>query len=180
MVFGASNEPPQEEELWALFDRFPVRVLCLPVDDTYENLKTLQHLALGQACDSLWSKDKRSKDSKQWATVNHFRMLHRILHKCYGGRTPDDEFLHAYCDTFRALKREFRISDRSFFLLYRAARALGLMRGRESLQADELDIFKFCFRDPEAAPSLAEAVEDRKRRYGPFHGSHPVAPVRGA
>ncbi|MCA9071469.1 MAG: AAA family ATPase, partial [Planctomycetaceae bacterium] len=28
MLFGASNEPPQEEDLGAFYDRFPVRVLC--------------------------------------------------------------------------------------------------------------------------------------------------------
>ena len=44
MLFGASNEPPQEEELGAFFDRFPIRTLSDPVaNDQLEELLQRSH-----------------------------------------------------------------------------------------------------------------------------------------
>ncbi len=172
MIFGASNEVPREEELWALFDRFPVRVICRPVEDS----KTLLKKAWTQAYDGLLPKDEEATSNGKhipWrASVNHFRLLFRATHVLYGGRTMldgGDKFFHAYCDPFDSLKREFLISDRSAFLLYRAACALALLRGNERTpQATELEVFKYCFRDTESAPSLADAVDERIRRYPKF------------
>lgn len=175
MVFGASNEPPEEKELAALYDRFPVRIPCLPIDDTFDNEQELLRKAMSQAFEGLFLGDSNERDHprriKQVATVNHFRLLHRVLHVKYGGCLTDDpdedqeRFLEAYYKTFRSLRREFEISDRSYFRLYGLARGLALLRGHNTLEPEELDVFKYCFRDLEAAPALQEAVEERKRRY---------------
>ena len=39
MVFGASNEPPADQDLWAFYDRFPIRVMCNPVSDEKDALR---------------------------------------------------------------------------------------------------------------------------------------------
>lgn len=174
MVFGASNEPPQEKELGALYDRFPVRVACLPIDDTYNNSMELLDKAMDHRSKELFPEDhkKNEKDIMEGmprvATVNHFRMLHRIIFVSY---QKDERFLKAFHDTFRSLRREFEISDRSFFKLYILARALGFLRGHERLEASELDVFKYCFHDMEAAAPLADAVQERIRRYRSLVGS---------
>lgn len=172
MVFGASNEPPEEKELSALYDRFPVRVPCLPIDDTFENAQDLLNKSIAQAYDSLFSdgsqKQQHASKNQQLATVNHLRLLHRILHVKYGGRLGrgnKDPFLEAYYHTFRSLRREFEISDRSYFKLYALARGLALLRGHDRLEPTELDVFKYCFRDLEAAEPLRDAVQERIRRY---------------
>ena len=172
MVFGASNEPPEERELSALYDRFPVRVLCLPIDDTSENTQELLNKSMEQACDKLFRDGSQKQDYssriQQVATVNHFRLLHRILHVKYGGRqvtSSGEPFLDAYYHTFRSLRREFEISDRSYFKLYALARGLALLRGHDTLGPTELDVFKYCFRDLEAAAPLRDAVQERIRRY---------------
>ncbi len=181
MVFGASNEPPEEKDLSALYDRFPVRVPCLPIDDTFENTQDLLKKSVAQACESLFpgssQEQERTGPIEQVATVNHFRLLHRVLHVKYGGRLKDhsdssqERFLEAFYKTFKSLRREFEISDRSYAKLYGLARGLALLRSRDekrgddTLTSDELDVFKYCFRDLEAAPPLQEAVEERKRRF---------------
>lgn len=172
MVFGASNEPPEEKELIALYDRFPVRVPCLPIDDTPENARSLLNKSISLACESLFARDGQGpKDDggmQQVATVNHFRLLHRLLYVKYGGRMEGDDkdpFSKAYYDTFRSLRREFAISDRSYFRLHMLARALAVLRGKNRLEPSELDVFKYCFNNMEAAPALRDVVDERIRRY---------------
>jgi MoxR-like ATPase len=179
MVFGASNEPPQERELSALYDRFPVRVPCLPIDDTFENSQMLLQKALKQSCDHIFSDNgagkKRHVSMEQVATVNHFRLLHRLIHvkSEYGGHQLEsrkDPFFKQYHQTFKSLRREFEISDRSYFKLYMLARALAVLRGHDTVQSSELDVFKYCFRDLDAAAALADAVQERIRRYASHQG----------
>ena len=63
------------------------------------------------------------------------------------------------------MKREFQISDRSLYSLYRLALALALLRGHGRPQSEELEVFKFSFHDPETAPALRDAVDQRISRY---------------
>lgn len=167
MVFAASNEPPAEEELWALYDRFPVRVLCSPVEDTVERLGDLLDTSMTEYVHGLMG-DRDSTPIEQLATVNHFRLLHRTIHlsaAAWEGREKDN-FRRAYIETFKTLRREFQISDRSMFLFYRLCHALAVLRGNHRYpRMSELEVFKYCFRDPEAAPALRDVVQERMRRY---------------
>ena len=166
MVFGASNEPPAEEELWALYDRFPVRVLCNPVEDSRDNLNLLLDKSMGHAFGNLIG-GNGERQSRPSATVNHFRLLHRMIHlkeKAWQGGARD-AFRKNFFETFKALRREFQISDRTMFLLYRLCFALAMLREHGNPEPSELDVFKYCFRDPEAAPALQDAVQERIRRY---------------
>lgn len=170
MIFGASNEVPREEELSAMYDRFPIRVRCEPVSNARELLKR----SAGLAYRGLFGGGDRQDHGSgvPWrATVNHFRLLHRALYVHFGADSHPDgttPFARAFCDTFDALKREFQISDRSLHALYRLALARALLRGHRQPQPSELDVFKYCFYEPETAPALGDAVARRIDRYGKF------------
>ncbi len=60
MMFGASNEPPQEEDLGAFFDRFPVRALCDSVSNQSVP-KLLQH-AFAHEFNSLLAGSRSDED----------------------------------------------------------------------------------------------------------------------
>jgi MoxR-like ATPase len=174
MLYGASSQPPAERKLGALYDRFPVRVLCRPVEDTFTKLRRLLEKSTGQAHDQLLRGPLAGTRIRQVATVNHFRMLHRLIHVSYGGRgvgRHDDPFLQAYCATYKTLKREFEISDRSFGRLYRLARALACLRNHSRLMPSELQVYRYCFPDPETAAPLADAVDEHIRRCGHLVGA---------
>ncbi len=168
MIYGASNEVPREDELWAMYDRFPVRVICNPVDDS----RKLLNKAAAQAHRSLFADNGNGKTQGKTvphrASVNHFRLLFRAIHGYFGPDSSldgDSKFARAFCDTFDALKREFQISDRSLYSLYRVALALALLRKHDRPESTELDVFKFCFYEPETAPALRDAVDQRIRGY---------------
>ena len=165
MIYGASNEIPREEELGAMYDRFPIRVICLRVDDSRSLLKKAGKEGFRNVFGGTDSIPRR-------ATTNHFRLLFRAIHAWFGKESRADgegPFPRAFCETFDALKREFRISDRSLHSLYRAACALALLRDRKAPEATELDVFKYCFHEPETAAALRDAVDQRIQRYGKLH-----------
>ena len=166
MVFGASNEPPAEEELWALYDRFPVRVLCRPVEDTQETLHKLLDRSLSQASHAAMNGGSGNGGPDPLATVNHFRLLNRIAMVKEEDRGEQQRlaFRKQFLQTFSTLRREFQISDRSMSHLYRLCGALAVVRQHDMPRTSELEVFQYCFRDPDAAPALEDAVRDRVRR----------------
>jgi MoxR-like ATPase len=165
MVFGASNEPPPDQDLSALYDRFPVRVLCNPVTDEKETLRRallaanthLLHDVLG---------GPKSDSKPQLASVNHFRMMFRLLlvREAKWQGLEATEFWNNFVDTFRVFRREFQISDRSLARFYRLAQGLAVLRKKKYPQRSEIEVIKYCFRDMESAAALADAVEDRVHR----------------
>lgn len=165
MIFGASNEIPRDEELHAIYDRFPLRVICHRVSESRELLKKAGKEGFRSVFGGASSLRRR-------ATTNHFRLLFRVIHGYFGAESRadgDGPFPRAFCETFDALKREFRISDRSLHTLYRSACALALLREHRSPEATELDVFKYCFHEPETAGELRDAVDQRIQRYGKLY-----------
>ena len=161
MVFGASNEPPQEEELKALFDRFPVRVLCDSVKD--EKLPELLDRAQDGAVAGVFGD---GIPIGHIATVNHFRLLHRltmIREAAWDGR---DGFRRDFISMFRLFRREFEISDRSMSRFYMLTFALALLRDKPYPGAEELQVFKYCFQQLDSGPALADAVDRRLNHLG--------------
>jgi MoxR-like ATPase len=171
MIYGASNEVPREEELWAMYDRFPIRVICQPVDNSRELLKKAGEFAYRSLFPTAGDSQGDGKAGVRRATVNHFRLLHRALYVVFGAESRPDgnsPFSRAFCDTFDLLKREFQISDRSLHTLYRVALALALLRGHGRPQPTELAVFKYCFYEQETSAALRDAVDGRIRHYGSF------------
>jgi MoxR-like ATPase len=107
----------------------------------------------------------RKPPQQQLATVNHFRLLRRLLlvrDEQWTERAAN-EFRRSFLETFRVYRREFQISDRSLARFYRLAQGLAFVRGRDDPSSKDLDAFKYCFRDMEAAAALSEAVDYRLR-----------------
>lgn len=105
MLFAASNEPPQEEDLGAFYDRFPVRVLCDPVNnDELEDLLKFAHLQqyLSTATTANDSDDgpHAMRRMRQRACVNDFRLLRKVSLYNFGGAnlTSEDDSRSADAD----------------------------------------------------------------------------------
>ena len=163
MVFGASNEPPADQDLSAFYDRFPIRVMCNPVSDEKDALRRTLMAANTHLVDDVLGGSRRKP---QLASVNHFRLMFRlILIREASWRGPEaNDFWDAFVNTFRIFRREFQISDRSISRLYRLAQGLALTRKKKYPGRSEIEVIKYCFRDLESASALADAVEDRVHR----------------
>src|ERR1051326_1981374 len=163
MVFGASNEPPIDQDLSAFYDRFPIRVMCNPVSDEKDALYRALKAANTHLINDVLG---GPKGRPQIASVNHFRLMFRlILVREATWRGPEaSEFWDAFVNTFRVFRREFQISDRSISRLYRLAQGLALIRNKKYPGRGEIEVIKYCFRDMEAAAALADAVDERVHR----------------
>jgi MoxR-like ATPase len=177
MLFAASNEPPQEEDLGAFYDRFPVRCMCNPVPN--EMLSELLDRAHSQHFMSLMPKsaparavktldphDKLSKRRmKRCACVNDLRLLRKVCLYKFGGldSAGDDSASRAFHDTYIKLFRELRevydVSDRSCGHFYRLARARALLKRREGLLPEDCRVLYYCAKNPEAAAQLPSTVD---------------------
>ncbi len=121
-VVGASNETPAEEELGALYDRFPIRVPCLPVNE--KKLLTVVQMA----------HDLEREKVDRLACLNDIRLLAKIawVQESFGGALHafppgDDKFKNQFESFLTAFRQEFRISDRTPYRILRLCRALGLL-----------------------------------------------------
>jgi MoxR-like ATPase len=176
-VFGASNEPPDAEELAALYDRFPIRAVSRPVrDDQVDRLLDRavrygyrQALLAGNGHDPSAPPRAGRQSAEPIACVNDFRLLAKVILYKYGGpdqfhRVPFGQrgfsFEREFINLFRQLRTEFQISDRTPERLVRVARALALLDRRDHLEPEDLRVFKYCTPDIDTADVLADVVEE--------------------
>lgn len=174
MLFGASNEPPrddEEEELGAFYDRFPVRAVCNPV--TADKLENLLEVAHGHAMASGLDPATTARSTfSRVACVNDFRLLHRISLLKYGGEKLADDaetsksFLERFVSLLQHLRTRFDLSDRSFAQYYRLARARALIAkqkdgqaGRDHLTPDDCKVLYYCSKDVRAASEVRSVVD---------------------
>lgn len=140
-IFAASNEPPQEESLEALFDRFPIRINCPPVENN--QLAELHARSWEDSFDRHFSESRQGQQTL--ACANDLRLLKKVSFVALGGRqAPGTQgaFEKEFIQVFRMLRREASISDRSLSLLYAYARASALLANRKTMTADDLDVFR--------------------------------------
>jgi MoxR-like ATPase len=180
MLFGASNEPPQEAELGAFYDRFPVRAMCDPVPDNEKTVRMLLDCAHTQSFASLIpsTQDPRKEVSDVYgggfdarfmprcACVNDFRLLHKMSLIGFGGIEVTDsdsvtakEFTNKFITVFTDLRHTYDVSDRSCGHFYRLARARALFYGRRALAPEDCKVFYYCAKDPVAARKLPAIVD---------------------
>jgi MoxR-like ATPase len=149
-VVGASNETPAEEELGALYDRFPIRVPCLPVrpDEQLEvmqrahEFETQGHVNVRRAC------------------LNDLRLLSRVVlaDERYGGvrnvfPAGGTEFQQWFIQFLTAVREEFKVSDRTPYLVLRLCRALALLEGSDRMCVRHLRAWGY------VAPKVAGAMD---------------------
>jgi MoxR-like ATPase len=166
MVFAASNEPPQDPALAALYDRFPIRANCPRVPD--EHVDELWERAWGMNYDKRFSPDRLQLD--QYSCTNDFRLLHRVSLYQYGGRsverrasTGSFDFNTEFLRIFRSLRRDYDISDRTLGNLYALARAMAIVEGRPRLSSEELNVFRYVSWDETGTGELSRLVSSLKR-----------------
>jgi len=178
-VVGASNETPAEDELGALYDRFPIRVPCLSVKS--EDLGAVVRLAhssdvlstLGDLQNPL-DKDKledlRKKQPKRRACLNDLRLLSKVLlvDERYGGiASPfpagNSNFEQQFFQVLTSVRDDFKISDRTLNLILRVCRALALLEDSPRLSARHLRAFGYI------APRVAAASDLQRILGGKIH-----------
>jgi MoxR-like ATPase len=138
-VVGASNETPDEAELGALYDRFPIRVLCKQVaSNSLQKLVQRSHYS------------ELGNEIPQVACLNDLRLLGRVvLEAAYGGAKdafPDDDFADLFMNLLHAMRDDYKISDRTPARLLRVCRALALIEGErpgEALTVRHLRVFGY-------------------------------------
>ena len=176
MLFGASNEPPQDADLAAFFDRFPVRVLCRSVaGDRIRDLLKHAHAqsVLGMVPrtakpDEVAVLDPtnqlREKRVEALSSVNDFRLLRMVCLYQFGGAELSDgsdggdEFLGRFETAFRHLRDEYGISDRSCAHYYRLARARALLAGRD-LSREDVRVLQYSGKDADDLRKLPGIVD---------------------
>lgn len=152
-VVGASNETPDEEELGALFDRFPVRIPCYPVpENSVAHVIDMAHqfVTAGMFSESVFR-------IRRIACLNDLRLLAKLVQgvafggdKAFGG---DSAFEDAFMDLCLAIRRDYGVSDRTPIQMLRLCRALALLEGADSLAPKHLRVWGY------VAPKLAQFEE---------------------
>ena len=165
MVFAASNEAPTDENLQALYDRFPLRFNCPPVDD--EHVGELLNAAWQQAYDRQFA--VRPITVNRCACANDLRLLRHVSRVRYGGSRPAEagrahfDFEQEFLRFFRSLRGDFAISDRTSPALLAFCRAQCLLKNQSELTVTELDVFKYVAWDESGTGELDRLVNNMKR-----------------
>jgi MoxR-like ATPase len=169
MIFAASNEPPQDPQLGALYDRFPIRANCGRVED--EQVGELWQRSWEMGYDREFNVAGLSLP--RISCTNDFRLLHRVAMCKFGGRSVAEasrsghmDFNAEFVRIFRSLRRDYDISDRTIRVLYALSRATAVVEQRNLLSAEELDVFRYVGWDETQAGELARLVNNLKRGGG--------------
>jgi MoxR-like ATPase len=165
MVFAASNEAPADENLQALYDRFPLRLNCPSVAD--QHVGELLAASWQQAYDRQFSMQLVSLPP--CACTNDLRLLRHVLRVEFGGAAPVErsrsrlDFEHEFLRFFRSLRTDYGISDRTCAMLLAFCRAQALLNNQPELTTAELDVFKYVAWDESGTGELDRLVNNMKR-----------------
>jgi MoxR-like ATPase len=166
MVFAASNEPPQDPQLGALYDRFPIRANCASIEGTHaeELLRSSWELNYDREFAG------ETGSMPQVACTNDLRLLHRVSLVQFGGRRVRTasglgavDFPAEFLRLFLSLRRDFGISDRTVRSLFLLARSMALLEGRSHLTVNDLDVFRYVSWDEAGTGELNRLVSNLKR-----------------
>lgn len=176
-VVGASNETPEEANLGALYDRFPLRVPCLPVaeSDLEEMLAKSLHFDHARM-----SGQGGRHRIPRLSCLNDVRLLSKVVQcSAYGGCEPFGGWVDGKAkELFLALLMESRrshgVSDRTAQPMLRLARALALLEPEgpaEKIEPRHLRGFGYICQDVMEMAAWQTHVQERIRRLDDFQGS---------
>lgn len=162
VLFAATNEVPDHTELWALKDRFTLKVACRPVQETH----FLELLDAG-----LESQTQRELNARPWAeghaTLDDFLKAHRYLTLLMARREPRDrelffrdEVMREFRRVVRTLVREDRVfvSDRKLIKLYKLLRVRAWIVHGGSVEREDLQLLSYLGESREEMDLLEEKV----------------------
>jgi MoxR-like ATPase len=159
-VVGASNETPAEDELGALYDRFPIRVPCLPVSEK----------SLAEVIQMAHDLDREKGD--RVACLNDIRLLSKVAwaQESFGGArnafpSGDKMFQTQFEQLLVAFREEFRISDRTPYRILRLCRALALLDGANVLGPKQLRAWGYVAPRVSSALDLQQLVRKRLQQW---------------
>lgn len=169
-VVGASNETPAEEELGALYDRFPIRVPCLPVNEkkVLQVVQMAHDLERKSQMERQLPDPKRKEEFPRLACLNDIRLLSRIAwaQESFGGADHafpqgDEKFENLFGSFLLAFREEFKISDRTPYRILRLCRALALLDRENFLGPKQLRAWGYVAPRVSSALDLQQLVRKR-------------------
>ncbi len=173
MLFAATNQVPEFEELAALRDRFVLKAASVPVKDQFMDALLEKGMS---------NELNKSLNRRPWANIaqlEDFLKLRRYLHLLMagvGGRGAEggesaisrdrrhyfpDEVFDLFKRIMRTLERENRVvvSDRKFIKLYQLIRARALLFHGGEVRREDLVLLRYIGDRNDDFPVLREKVD---------------------
>ena len=130
-VITAANFPPQDPQVQAVYDRFPVRVFLKSVldDEAYVKNDEKQDRARSLLNKTLKGEQKNlelqgSSNEEQIICTNHFRLIRARFASEQLRPDPGNIRLNEFITLFLTLRDTHKLSDRAFGMLWRFGLAL--------------------------------------------------------
>ena len=161
MVVGASNRLPEDDALFALFDRFLLRVCCNNVPGE----------RLGDVLQAGWNLAARKNVKAASLSVADVFKLNAVLTEVDLApvRTP-------IVDLVERLRRAgIAVSDRRAVKLQRLVAASALICGRAAAQLSDLWVFRYIWDNLEQQEVLASIVDETLKKVQADGADHPRA-----
>ncbi len=164
MTVGASNHLPEDDALWALFDRFLLRVQCGNVSDEH----------LGDVLDAGWRFERPQEVSGQTVSIEEIRLLSTSLTS-----VSLDNVREALAQLVHRLRQAgVSVSDRRAVKMQRLVASSALLCCRSEAILSDLWVFRYIWDREEQQEVLASIVDaaigaDDTDTNG--HTEHPLA-----
>lgn len=140
-VITAANYPPQDPQVQAVYDRFPVRVYLKSVldDEAYVTIDETQECARSLLEKTLKGERKNielqsSSNDEQIACTNDFRIIRARFSSEEFVPEADNIRLNEFINLFLELRDTHKLSDRAFGMLWRFGLALDWINDPESIK----------------------------------------------
>lgn len=175
-LVGAANMPPQDPDLEAFFDRFPLRVWVRSIFELAEEpadeeptltCKLLQRAVDGERLrlEAGWSpaRERGNRAGRMLACTNDFRFARVHILRRSASVTPTSQRFIQFEQMFRLVRDRAKLSDRTFGQLWLFATALDWLRGDDLApfpsSRGHLDVFRLVSRSAHDVAWLADRVE---------------------
>jgi len=180
-LVGASNTTPQDPELEAFLDRFPIRVWVTSIFDSKgrhnqsddRDAADLLHSSIKNEMNRLatgWNPEQAASDrsTNRISCTNDFRFARVYLLRAMNVALHNSRRFEQFQRLFRSVRERVHLSDRSFAQLWLFAGALDFIRKKDFRQhypvADgHLDVFRYVSRSLHDVPFLLDRVEQHTR-----------------
>ena len=150
-IVGAANDPPEDQELLAFYDRFPIRVWMESVFESLRDGDSSEDSLGGQLLNKSVELERQKRTEKnttgrsQLACINDFRVAGARVSQMASESDWNRRDRRTHFDQlFQELRIECALSDRTYHALWRFACALSLLSpGIAELDDSHLKVFQY-------------------------------------